>query len=168
MKTYFCSISRLPVFLANMLVAGIMVASAPTWAGDQCIRGTLNAEVDLLSPYGPAVGTAIAMIGDQVLPIQAFGVIVSSKVTEGGNIHLVVEENDSTPDGSTIQIRDNIKLTPTEAPGEYDMDINSKILGGTGIFYDVDGKYQGSGHASFNTGHLSHTGEAKICGLAGF
>ncbi len=161
-------LNRPLAIVVNILIAGAMLISMPALANDQCVRGTLEAEADLLTPFGPVVGSAVAMIGGQVLSIQSFGVIVSFKVTDEGTIHLEVEENDSTPDGSTVQIMDKIKLTPTAIPGEFTMTIKSTVISGTGLFADASGKYKGEGHASFNTLHLSHSGEVRFCGLAGF
>ena len=167
MNTRIKPTAKVRILMTSLIASAACMVSTSSWSNDQCVRGTLVSDVELLSPFGPGVGVAYADIAGQILPIITYGDIVSSKVQGDGSIHLVVEENDSTPDGSTIQIRDKVILTPTDIPGEFTLKIHSKMLGGTGLFSDVDGKYSGEGTASFNTtpAQLHHTGEAKMCGL---
>ena len=152
-------------FAGILVLIGGMFLSTASWASNDCLRGPLTSEADLITPFGPGIGVAEAMIGDETIVIFTHADVVASKVGEDGTIHLELIENDSTPDGSTVQLKDNVVLSPTEIPGEYRLNVRSVVLGGTGIFQDVDGKYVGHGTFSFNTLHLSHTGDARFCGL---
>lgn len=151
-----------------LVLAAMFMVSASARAESDCEKGTLEGSAVLQTVMGPGTGYAFMTLGDQTIPISSFGVFVPPmKVTEDGTIHLTIEENDTTPDGSTLKFLDSLVLSPTDLPGEYRLLIKSVFVEGTGIFDDPDlaGRYVGHGEVSFNTLTLSHSGMVTVCGF---
>lgn len=148
------------------LTLSLAFTSPMVLAIDNCKQFTLTSNVTLLSPAGPAVGTAEAILEDgTVLFATAEGEIESSKVGDDGTIHMQIREVDQFgPFGTTLGL-DKVKLFVSDVPGEYSMNIKTNIVGDTGLLEDVYGLYHGKGSASFNSMSLTHSGEGKICNL---
>ena len=149
---------------ASILFLGSLATSAI--ANGNCQNFTLTSNVTLLSPTGPAIGTATATMDDgTIMQVMAEGDITSTKISDEGIIHMRVTELDTWgPLGTTIGL-DRLKLTPTAVPGEYALNIKTFIEGDTGLLEDVFGHYKGEGSVSFSTGQLHHSGSGKICNL---
>lgn len=142
--------------------------TSPAQAETDCVKGEIEGWVTLQTVMGPGVGYFIMTLGDQAIPITTVGTFVPPmKVTEDGTIHLTVQENDTAPDGSTVQFLDNLVLSPTDIPGEYRLRIKSSYVSGTGIFNgpDLDGRYIGHGEVSFNDLTMHHSGQVTVCGF---
>ena len=141
-------------------------ASSNAMATGNCNNFTLTSSVTLLSPTGPAIGTATATMDDgTVMHIMAEGAITSTKVDQDGVIHMRVEELDNWGSlGTTIGL-DKLKLTPTGIPGEYTLTIKTFLQGESGLLENVFGHYKGDGDVSFSTGQLNHSGSGKVCNL---
>lgn len=150
----------------SVLTLLITLGSPHSYAVDNCKQFTLTSNVTLLSPVGPAVGSAEAVLEDgSVLFATAEGVIESSKVGDDGTIHMQIKEVDQYGAFGTTLGLDKVKLFPTGIPGEYTMSIKTNIVGNTGLLEDVYGLYHGKGSASFNSMSLTHSGTGKICNL---
>lgn len=155
-------------FLEVLAFTLVFLTSNQALAESECIKGHLEAYADFLTPMGPAVGMGIISVdGEVVVVINSFGNFVPPlKITEDGTIHATVLEDDTSPDGSTVQIQDELVLSPLDDPGEFRVLIKSTVLSGTGFFANAYGKYLGHGHMSFNNLRIEHSGSITLCGLS--
>jgi len=162
---------RNPVFTNRinhaLLIVIVCFFSTSVQAHSQCQRFELTSYITLLGPTGPAVGFAEAILHDgTVINIAAEGELTFTKVEDDGTIHMHVRELDEWgPLGTAIGL-DQVKLVPTEIPGEFTLKIKTFIIGENGDMEGAFGHYKGTGTASFNDGTLTHSGRGKLCNLS--
>lgn len=153
-----CAVNRI------FIIALVGIFSMSAQASDRCKHIKLTSYVTFLGPDGPAVGFAeVQLKHGIILPIAATGELTSTTVNPDGSIDMRVRELDDWGDlGTTIGL-DQVQLTPTDIPGEFDLRIKTYILGESGLLENAFGIYKGTGTLSFNDGTLTHAGQGTIC-----
>lgn len=142
------------------------LVSSPAQAHVKCKKFKLTSYVTFLGPAGPAVGFAEATFKHGVIiPVSATAEVTSTTNNPDGSIDMTVREEDEWGAlGSAIGL-DEVKLIPTEIPGEFTLTIKTYVLGESGSMEDAFGLYKGTGTASFNDGTLTHSGKGSLCNV---
>ena len=154
---------KITTYLTTLILLSLatLIAGAQTRTGCDKVRGTGNTFAT-----GPATfqGTATVNIGGQEYTATVTtNLLGPPKVTDDGTLLAHTSHTFVFSDGSTFTTFDNTVLSPTDAPGVYDLNTRAEIIQGTGGYGGVSGSLSIHGTISFVSGEVVWRFTGQIC-----
>ena len=162
MKRFGSTLIGLTIFV--LLIAGALATSSE--AAADCVKDTADAQLSILGPFGPIVGTVNFVIGGvPAVASVTINILAPPTVGEDGTLHSTSSLYYNFGNGNTLTGESKGVLSPTETPGVYQNNQDLSYTGGTGTYQNAYGRFSGHGILSFidMTGTMS--GKGVLCGL---
>jgi len=148
-------------------ITGLICLSAlsfPAWAEIECVPASAQAQLSILSPVGPAVGTAYFDIdGTPAVASVTVTFLGPPEVNPDGTQNTLTMLNYDFGGGDTITGIALGTLTPSAIPGVFDNAQKVTYVDGTGKYENVVARFLAQGSISFLDNTATQQGIGDIC-----
>jgi len=148
-------------------ITGFICISAlafPAWAEIECVPASAQAQLSILSPVGPAVGTAYFDIdGNPSVASVTVSFLGPPEVNPDGTQSTLTMLNYDFGGGDTITGIALGTLTPSAIPGVFDNAQKVTYVDGTGRYVNVVARFLAQGTISFLDNTATQQGIGDLC-----
>lgn len=153
---------KLNAFVITLTLIGILSLAGEMRAAKPCLNVNGTGQTSAVSPTA-FQGTAVVDFGGQIENAAVTVVMLGPpRVTEDGTLQAETSHTLAFNGGSLVTL-DNAVLSPTSAPGIYNLNTRARIVGGSGDFDGAGGFLSVHGIIDLINGTSSWRFHGRVC-----